>query len=81
MRGIAQRRHEAAKAKARTIRVARHVWGWGDDLVTPKRVGKLASVHCRACTCCGAKGTRLMAGDTIQQRKAADDARHQLAEL
>lgn len=80
-RGLAHTRQADRKAKVKAGWVARTLWGWDGSLVTPGRIGRLASVHCRACKCCGARGARAWGGDTVQERRAADDARQQLAEL
>ena len=80
-RGLAYTRQADRKAKAQARWVARNIWGWDGRLVTPGRIGRLASVHCRACKCCGARGARWMGGDTMQQRRASIDARQQLGEF
>jgi len=80
-RGLAHTRQADRKAKTKAEWVARTLWGWDGSLVTPGRIGRLASIHCRACKCCGARGARALGGDTMQERRASIDTRQQLAEL
>jgi hypothetical protein len=79
-RGIAYRRQADRQAKRRASWIAHAVWGLHGEWVTPKRIGQLAAVHCRPCVCCGSRGRRKVYGSTMQERRADEDSRTQIAE-
>lgn len=78
MRNLGYRRNQVRRAKAKARAVARR-WvdaSYADD---PRAIGKLASTHCRPCSCemCGSE--RSYAGIvTIQEARAAVSAREQM---
>ena len=63
MRARAFRRSCAKRAKAR---VRHSIMGQGLD---DKEIGKLASVHCKPCSCYMCGNARKYSGKTIQERK------------
>ena len=69
------RRHQSARTKAKTRRIL-SIWfhdiefmrHWIDD---PEVVGRLASVHCKGCSCTGCGNPRRHFGElTYQEQKA-----------
>ena len=86
MKGLAKRRHEAAKRKAKAVRKIRARFNWTPPEGIPRNedpvvIGMTAATP-KPCSCWACGNPRHHFGDrTMAEKRADDDLKHQIGEV
>ena len=67
------RRHQDWKAKESAKFVMRHIWDYDDKNFTLRNIGRLASTHCKPCSCPMCGNPRKHFNElTVQERRSEE---------